>query len=49
MTAVQQTSVDGVTGKVSFDQFDDATNKTLTVYKVTGGKWVAAQTGTFRQ
>jgi len=49
VTAVQQTSVDGVTGKVSFDQFGDATNKTLTVYKVTGGKWVAAQTGTFRQ
>ncbi len=49
VTAVQATSVDGVTGKVSFDEFGDATNKTLTVYKVTGGKWVAAQTGTFTE
>lgn len=46
---MQATSVPGVTGTVAFDQFGDATNKTLTVYKVTGGKWVAAQTGTFKQ
>ena len=49
VTAVQATSVPGVTGTVAFDQLGDATNKTLTVYKVTGGKWVAAQTGTFKQ
>ena len=37
-----------MTGKVSFDEFGDATSKVLTVYKVTGGKWVAAKTDTFK-
>ena len=41
-------SFDGVTGKVSFDEFGDATSKVLTVYKVTGGKWAAEKTGEFK-
>ncbi len=47
-TEVGKVSFDGVTGKVSFDEFGDATSKVLTVYKVTGGKWVAAKTDTFK-
>ncbi|MFE7776006.1 branched-chain amino acid ABC transporter substrate-binding protein [Streptomyces sp. NPDC057445] len=45
--ALQGVSFDGVTGKVSFDEYGDATNKQLTVYKVTGGAWKAETTGTF--
>ncbi|MER6569484.1 branched-chain amino acid ABC transporter substrate-binding protein [Streptomyces sp. NPDC001093] len=45
--AMQNVSFDGVTGKVSFDEFGDATNKQLTVYKVDGGAWKAAQSGTY--
>jgi branched-chain amino acid transport system substrate-binding protein len=37
----------GATGEVAFDQYGDSTNKVLTVYQVTGGKWVPAETGTF--
>jgi branched-chain amino acid transport system substrate-binding protein len=40
-------SADGATGKVSFDEFGDSTNKVLTVYQVSGGKWDAVQTGEF--
>ncbi|MGW0631587.1 branched-chain amino acid ABC transporter substrate-binding protein [Streptomyces sp. NPDC002758] len=45
--AVQNVSFDGVTGKVSFDEFGDATNKQLTVYSVTSGAWKAVESGTF--
>jgi branched-chain amino acid transport system substrate-binding protein len=45
--AVQKTNFAGVTGTVSFDQYGDATNKTLTVYTVKGGTFVATKTGTF--
>ncbi|MFF8967975.1 branched-chain amino acid ABC transporter substrate-binding protein [Streptomyces sp. NPDC014995] len=45
--AVQNVSFDGVTGKVSFDEYGDATNKQLTVYSVEGGQWKAAKSGTF--
>ena len=48
ITEVGKVSFDGVTGKVSFDEYGDATSKVLTVYKVTGGKWVAAKTDTFK-
>jgi branched-chain amino acid transport system substrate-binding protein len=37
----------GATGNIAFDQYGDSTNKVLTVYQVTSGKWTAAQTGTF--
>src|SRR5664280_1185693 len=46
--AVQGTSIDGATGKVSFDQYGDTSNKTLTVYKVTSGAWKAEKTGSFQ-
>ncbi|MFD0314318.1 branched-chain amino acid ABC transporter substrate-binding protein [Streptomyces flavalbus] len=45
--AMQNVSFDGVTGKVSFDEFGDATNKQLTVYSVEGGEWKSAKSGTF--
>jgi branched-chain amino acid transport system substrate-binding protein len=36
-----------VTGKVSFDEFGDATNKQLTVYSVTAGAWKTVTSGTY--
>ncbi|SES20496.1 branched-chain amino acid transport system substrate-binding protein [Actinokineospora terrae] len=44
---VQSYSAEGATGEVKFDEYGDSTNKLLTVYKVSGGKWVADETGTF--
>ncbi|MGW3075922.1 MULTISPECIES: ABC transporter substrate-binding protein [unclassified Kitasatospora] len=46
--AVQNVSFDGVTGKVSFDEFGDTTNKQLTVYTVKDGKWAVEKSGTFK-
>jgi branched-chain amino acid transport system substrate-binding protein len=43
--ALGSVSFDGATGKVSFDQYGDATAKVLTVYKIDNGKWAAAKTG----
>lgn len=43
----QEYSAQGATGEVKFDQYGDSTNKLLTVYKVTAGKWAADETGTF--
>ncbi|MEU5364498.1 branched-chain amino acid ABC transporter substrate-binding protein [Streptomyces sp. NPDC005925] len=45
--AMQNVSFDGVTGKVSFDEFGDATNKQLTVYSVENGAWKAVKSGTY--
>ncbi|GEK02860.1 branched-chain amino acid ABC transporter substrate-binding protein [Streptomyces sp. NPDC003388] len=45
--AMQNVSFDGVTGKVSFDEYGDATNKQLTVYSVTGGAWKSVESGTY--
>ncbi|MBS2962690.1 branched-chain amino acid ABC transporter substrate-binding protein [Actinocrinis puniceicyclus] len=46
--AMQSVSFDGVTGHVSFDQYGDATNKQLTMYKVESGKWDnGVKVGTF--
>ncbi|MFG3049865.1 branched-chain amino acid ABC transporter substrate-binding protein [Kitasatospora sp. NPDC048239] len=45
--AVQKVAFDGVTGKVSFDEFGDTTNKQLTVYAVKDGKWAVEKSGTF--
>ena len=45
--ATQNVSFDGVTGKVSFDEFGDATNKQLTVYKYEGTDWKPVKSGTF--
>ncbi|WP_211265340.1 branched-chain amino acid ABC transporter substrate-binding protein [Actinacidiphila oryziradicis] len=45
--AVQASNFDGITGKVSFDQYGDTTNKQLTAYEVKSGKWVAVKSGTY--
>ncbi|SPF00820.1 Leucine-, isoleucine-, valine-, threonine-, and alanine-binding protein precursor [Streptomyces sp. MA5143a] len=45
--AMQNVSFDGVTGKVSFDEYGDATNKQLTVYAVENGAWKAVKSGTY--
>ncbi|WP_030748145.1 branched-chain amino acid ABC transporter substrate-binding protein [Streptomyces griseus] len=45
--ALQGVSFDGVTGKVSFDEFGDTTNKQLTVYKVEGGAYKPVKSDTF--
>ena len=44
---VGKTKFDGVAGNVAFDQYGDTTNKQLTVYQVTNGKWKAVKSGTF--
>ncbi|MFJ8789618.1 branched-chain amino acid ABC transporter substrate-binding protein [Streptomyces sp. NPDC102462] len=45
--AMQNVSFDGVTGKVSFDEYGDATNKQLTVYAVKNGAWEPVKSGTY--
>ncbi|MEU2391641.1 branched-chain amino acid ABC transporter substrate-binding protein [Streptomyces sp. NPDC007369] len=47
--ALSKVTFDGVTGKVSFDEYGDTTNKQLTVYKVEGGKWIDVKSDTFNQ
>ncbi|MCK8681761.1 MULTISPECIES: branched-chain amino acid ABC transporter substrate-binding protein [Streptomyces] len=44
--ALQAVSFDGVSGKVSFDEFGDTTNKQLTVYQYKGNAWVPVKSGT---
>jgi branched-chain amino acid transport system substrate-binding protein len=48
ITAVQGTTISGVTGQVAFDAFGDTTTKVLTVYTVDNKKWVAKKTDTFK-
>ncbi|MFF8846888.1 branched-chain amino acid ABC transporter substrate-binding protein [Streptomyces sp. NPDC015127] len=45
--AMSKVSFDGVTGKVSFDEFGDTTNKQLTVYAVKGADWTDVKSATF--
>ncbi|WP_210587482.1 branched-chain amino acid ABC transporter substrate-binding protein [Streptomyces sp. GESEQ-35] len=45
--AMQNVTFDGVTGKVAFDEYGDATNKQLTVYSVKAGDWAAVKSGTY--
>ncbi|MGI5483333.1 branched-chain amino acid ABC transporter substrate-binding protein [Streptomyces lavendofoliae] len=47
LDAMKGVSFDGVTGKVSFDEFGDATNKQLTVYRYEGGAWKPVKSGTY--
>jgi branched-chain amino acid transport system substrate-binding protein len=42
-------SATGATGEIKFDEYGDSTNKLLTVYQVTGGKWNPTETGTFEK
>ncbi|QKV95554.1 branched-chain amino acid ABC transporter substrate-binding protein [Streptomyces sp. NA02950] len=46
--ALGKVSFDGVTGKVSFDQYGDTTNKQLTVYEVKKGAWKSVKSATFK-
>lgn len=48
IAAMANVSFEGATGKIGFDTYGDAVNKTLTVYAVTGGKWVPKSTGTLQ-
>nr|WP_018512095.1 branched-chain amino acid ABC transporter substrate-binding protein [Streptomyces sp. SID5594] len=43
--AVGKVDFEGVTGKVSFDEFGDTTNKQLTVYEYKDGAWTAVKSG----
>ncbi|MFH8341108.1 branched-chain amino acid ABC transporter substrate-binding protein [Streptomyces sp. AM6-12] len=43
--AVQHNSFEGISGKISFDEFGDTTNKQLTVYQVVNGAWKAVKSG----
>ncbi|MFJ2604477.1 branched-chain amino acid ABC transporter substrate-binding protein [Streptomyces sp. NPDC091279] len=45
VTEVQKSDFQGITGKVSFDQYGDTGNKQLTVYQVTNGAWKAVHSG----
>ncbi|MGP9021414.1 branched-chain amino acid ABC transporter substrate-binding protein [Streptomyces sp. BR1] len=44
---VQKAQFQGIAGAVAFDQYGDTTNKQLTVYQVTNGKWKAVKSGTY--
>jgi branched-chain amino acid transport system substrate-binding protein len=46
--ALQDGNIDGVTGKVAFDEFGDTTTRILTVYKVDGGVWKPQKTEEFK-
>lgn len=46
--AIGKVSFEGVTGKVSFDQYGDTTSRVLTVYQVVDGKWAAKDTSEFK-
>ncbi|HEV3365104.1 MAG TPA: branched-chain amino acid ABC transporter substrate-binding protein [Acidimicrobiia bacterium] len=46
--AVQDGSIDGVTGKVAFDEFGDTKTRILTVYKVDAGAWKPQETKEFQ-
>lgn len=45
--AVQKSDFEGISGKVSFDEYGDTTNKQLTVYQVKKGAWKDVKTGTY--
>ncbi len=47
IAAMSTISFDGVTGKVSFDQYGDTTSRVLTVYAVDGGAWAPKDTAAF--
>jgi branched-chain amino acid transport system substrate-binding protein len=46
--AMNKVNFNGVTGTVSFDEFGDTTNKTLTVYKVENKAWKNVESGEFK-
>ena len=46
--AMKDVSFDGVTGKVSFDEYGDNTTRVLTAYEVKGGEWKDVSTEEFK-
>ncbi|HEV8560261.1 MAG TPA: branched-chain amino acid ABC transporter substrate-binding protein [Actinophytocola sp.] len=44
LTNVGKYKSGGATGEIAFDQYGDSTNKVLTVYQVSSGKWSAVET-----
>ncbi|HVW33618.1 MAG TPA: branched-chain amino acid ABC transporter substrate-binding protein [Acidimicrobiia bacterium] len=46
--ALQDVGIDGVTGRVAFDEFGDTTTRILTVYKVDGQAWKPQKTEEFK-
>jgi len=46
--ALGKVSFEGVTGKVAFDQYGDATTRVLTVDKVVSGAWAPVSTEAFK-
>jgi len=47
VAAVQSANTNGATGKISFDQYGDTTNKVLTMYVIKNQKWTPAKTEAF--
>jgi branched-chain amino acid transport system substrate-binding protein len=45
---VQDVGIDGVTGRVTFDEFGDTTTRILTVYKIDGQAWKPQKTDEFK-
>jgi branched-chain amino acid transport system substrate-binding protein len=48
LAAVQNINFEGATGTVSFDQYGDTSNRTLTVYQVEGTEWKALKTDAYK-
>lgn len=45
LDAMSKVKFDGVTGTISFDQYGDTTNHTMTAYKITKGAWAPEYSG----
>ncbi|MET8826793.1 branched-chain amino acid ABC transporter substrate-binding protein [Streptomyces sp. NPDC004610] len=46
LDAMSKVKFDGVTGTISFDEFGDTTNTTMTAYKIENNAWAPAYSGT---
>ncbi|MEV0169796.1 branched-chain amino acid ABC transporter substrate-binding protein [Streptomyces sp. NPDC050803] len=46
LDAMSKIKFDGVTGQISFDEFGDTTNHTMTAYKIENNAWAPAYSGT---
>ena len=43
LDAIRASDFDGVTGKVSFDEFGDTKNTVVTNFTIEGGEWVVVK------
>jgi branched-chain amino acid transport system substrate-binding protein len=46
--AIQDIKLEGITGRIAFDEFGDTTTRILTVYKVEGTHWTPQKTAEFQ-